>query len=188
MKSPVSSPRAPRAKSAKAAPAASAPSAATPALRSSRPPAAFDPKTATALNLWVVLARAFNAVSAFSARDIQRHDLTTGEFAVLELLYHKGPMLLGEVQKRVLVSSGGTTFLVDRLEKRGLVARQACPTDRRARYAQLTAAGEKLLRDIFPNHAKVMTAAVAGLSQADQKMAAVLLKKLGLTAATLAGE
>ena len=33
-----------------------------------------------------------------------------------------------------------------------------------------------------------MTAAVAGLSQADQKVAAVLLKKLGLTAATLAGE
>jgi len=148
-----------------------------------RLPAPPDPKTAAALRLWVVLARAFSAVSARSQADIVRHELTPGEFAVLELLYHKGPQLLGEVQKRVLVSSGGITFLVDRLTTRGLVERRNCPTDRRARYAALTADGEKLLRKIFPHHAQAMVEAVSGLSAADQKVATALLKKLGLSAA-----
>jgi MarR family 2-MHQ and catechol resistance regulon transcriptional repressor len=142
-----------------------------------------DPKTAAALKLWVVLARAFNAVSGRSQADILTHGLTPGEFAVLELLHHKGPTLLGEIQKRVLVSSGGITFLVDRLTKRGLVERRHCATDRRARYAALTAEGEKLLRKIFPGHARAMAKAVSGLNAADQKVATALLKKLGHSAA-----
>ena len=150
-----------------------------------RRPEPADPRTAAALKLWVVLARAFNAVSEHSRADIETHGLTPGEFAVLELLYHKGPQLLGEVQKRVLVSSGGITFLVDRLTRRGLVERTDCPTDRRARYAVLTAKGDELLRAIFPDHAKAMLKAVSGLSAADQKLATALLRKLGHSAAAL---
>ncbi|MBM4193961.1 MAG: MarR family transcriptional regulator [Gemmatimonadetes bacterium] len=98
--------------------------------------------TATALKLWVTLARAFESAAELSRIDIAANDLTPAEFAILEAIFHKGPMLLGELQRKVLVSSGGTTFLVDRLAKRGLVERQSCPTDRRARYAALTASGQ----------------------------------------------
>jgi MarR family transcriptional regulator, 2-MHQ and catechol-resistance regulon repressor len=98
-----------------------------------------DVPTATALKLWVVLARANAAIEAHAKADIERHDLTAAEFGVLEALYHKGPLLLGDVQRRTLISSGGTTFLIDRLEKKGLVERRLCESDRRARYAALTA-------------------------------------------------
>ena len=101
--------------------------------------ATADPRTATALRLWVVLSRSHDALVQVLKADIERHDLTPAEFAVLEALHHKGPQLLGDIQKRVLVSSGGMTFLVDRLAKRGLAERKACPSDRRARYASLTA-------------------------------------------------
>src|SRR5512141_2466339 len=84
------------------------------------------------LKLWVVLARAHNAVSRLVRADIASHGLTEGEFAVLEALYHKGPLLLGDVQRRILVSSGGITYLIDRLVARGLVERRPCPSDRRA--------------------------------------------------------
>src|SRR5687768_2233491 len=106
------------------------------------------------LKLWVVLARAYAAVSERAARDVARHELTLAEFAVMEALYHKGPLLLGEVQKKILVSSGGVTYLVDRLEQRGLVERQPCLSDRRARYAALTAEGKSLMVRIFPEHAE----------------------------------
>lgn len=137
------------------------------------------------LKLWTVLARAYNAVAAHSRADIARHDLTMGEFAVLEALYHKGPLLLGEVQRKVLVSSGGVTYLVDRLVHRGLVERQACPTDRRATYAALTTEGEALIRRIFPAHARAMMRAVSGLSEDEQAEAIRLLRRLGLAAAEL---
>jgi len=130
-----------------------------------------------------VLNRAHEAVARQAAEDVARHGLTIPEFGILEVLYHKGPVLLGEVQKRVLVSSGGTTFLVDRLAEKGLVERRSCPTDRRARFVALTPAGEELICRVFPMHAERIARAARGLSLKDQKLATALLKRLGLAAA-----
>jgi MarR family transcriptional regulator, 2-MHQ and catechol-resistance regulon repressor len=139
----------------------------------------------TALKLWVVLSRSAAAVSRRAEADIVRHDLTPGEFAVLEVLYHRGPLLLGEVQRKILVSSGGVTYLVDRLEEQGYVERRACEGDRRARYAALTAAGTALMEEIFPGHAEAIGRAVSGLTKTEQRQAIELLRKLGLSAAAV---
>ncbi len=151
-------------------------------------PVSADLPTATALKLWVVLARSHGALVEVLKADIERHDLTIAEFGVMEALYHKGPQLLGEIQKRILVSSGGMTFLVDRLAKRGLAERQNCPADRRARYAALTKKGEKLMHSIFPEHAAVIHKAVGGLKQSEQRVLTALLQTLGKEAARLAAE
>ncbi|MBL0939011.1 MAG: MarR family transcriptional regulator [Gemmatimonadaceae bacterium] len=145
----------------------------------------LDTTTAAALRLWVIMSRAHAAVSNHAAADIARHGLTLAEFGILEALYHRGPMLLGEVQKRILVSSGGITFLVDRLAAKGLVERRTCETDRRARYAALTAKGEEVLREIFPVHAAVIAKAVSGISIEDQQSVADLLREMGRHAASL---
>jgi MarR family 2-MHQ and catechol resistance regulon transcriptional repressor len=146
-----------------------------------------DEETALALRAWIALARAHNAVSARATADVARHDLTVAEFGVLEALYHKGPMLLSEVQRRILVSSGGITYLVDRLEKRGLVERRDCPGDRRARLAALTAAGEELVRRIFPEHAATIRDALAGLGREEKRQAIRLLHAVLGGAGTEAG-
>lgn len=142
-----------------------------------------DLATASALKLFVVLARAQRAIGERVEESLGTHGLTHAEFAILEALYHKGPLLLGEVQRKILVSSGGITFLVDKLADRGLVERRLCATDRRARYAALTRKGEALMSDIFPAHAEAIRAAMSGLSRAEQKQATALLKQLGLAAA-----
>lgn len=142
-----------------------------------------DAPTATALKLFVVLARAQRAITERLEGSLEAHDLTHTEFAILEALFHKGPLLLGEVQRKILVSSGGITFLVDKLEQRGLVERQLCPSDRRARYATLTRKGETLMGQIFPAHAEAIREAMSGLSRTEQKQATDLLRKLGLSAA-----
>ena len=115
--------------------------------------------------------------------DIRAHGLTGGEFGVLEALYHKGPLRLGAVQEKILVSSGGVTYLVDQLEKRGLVRREAKVGDRRARVAVLTDQGTALIARIFPGHAAMLADAMAGLSGAEQAQARALLVKLGKHAA-----
>src|SRR5690606_16798388 len=104
-----------------------------------------DSQTPDSLKLYVVQTRAAESPHAHTRADIESHGLTQTEFAILEALFHKGPMLLGEVQKKILVSSGGITFLIDRLAKRGLVTRRLCESDRRARWAELTPAGRELI-------------------------------------------
>lgn len=145
----------------------------------------LDDATAAALRLWVIMSRAHTAVAAHAAADVQRHGLTLAEFGIIEALYHRGPMLLGEVQKRILVSSGGITFLVDRLAAKGLVERRSCETDRRARYAALTPKGTELVGQIFPQHAAVVKAAMEGISADEQEKVADLLRDLGRRAASL---
>ena len=60
------------------------------------------------LHLWVVLARAFDAVEHHSRASIARFGLGTTEFGVLEVLYHKGELPVCEVQRRILVESSST--------------------------------------------------------------------------------
>ena len=147
-------------------------------------PLRVDPATESALRLWVILSRAQDAVAQHAMAHVARHGLTIAEFGILEALYHVGPQLLSEVQKRLLVSSGGITFLVNRLEAKGLVERQSCPTDRRARYVALTPAGEALIARLFPEHAAMLTDTMQALSPAEQQTAADLLRRLGLAAAS----
>ena len=150
-----------------------------------KPTPATPPRDSTkaALKLFVVLSRAHNAISARLDADIAQHGLTPTEFGILEVLHHKGPLLLGEIQRKILVTSGGITYLVDRLVEKGLVKREQCPEDRRARYAVLTPAGDALIRGIFPTHARRIAQALSGLTVREQEVAAKLLRRLGLAAA-----
>jgi MarR family 2-MHQ and catechol resistance regulon transcriptional repressor len=140
------------------------------------------PAQERALKLYVVLSRAVNAVNARVVEEIQRHELTTTEFGILEAVYHKGPMLLGEVQKKILLSSGGVTYAMDRLEEKGLVERRECASDRRARYAALTPKGEALIARIFPAHADRIEDVMSALSAREQDELVALLRKLGFAA------
>ena len=147
-----------------------------------------DAAQAAALKLFVVLARAHTAVDDQMALSMSKLGLTNTEFAILEVLHHKGPLLLGDIQRKILVTSGGITYLVDRLTEKGLVKREECPSDRRARYAVLTPAGDALIRRIFPDHARRIAEAMSGLTPAEQDTATRLLRKLGLAAAGMTNQ
>jgi MarR family 2-MHQ and catechol resistance regulon transcriptional repressor len=141
-----------------------------------------DPQAET-LRLWVIFSRAHNAVAARAQADVVRHGLTIAEFGVLEALHHKGPLLLSEVKAKILVSNAGVTYLVDRLEKRGLVERRRCDRDRRAYYAHLTEEGTEFLQRIFPEHAAAITEAFSVLTDEERATATEILRKLGRHAA-----
>ncbi len=136
-----------------------------------------------ALKLWVLLARAFDAVDRHSRASVARFGVGTTEFGVLEVLYHKGELPVCEVQRRILVQSSSTTYVVDKLVKRGLVRRRASRRDRRVILLLLPAAGRRLIARIFPPHARVMRQAVRALAPDDQVRAARLLRTLGTGAA-----
>lgn len=136
-----------------------------------------------ALKLFIVLTRAFSSVSDRVTQQSDDHDLTLTEFGILEALFHKGPLLLGELQKKILLSSGGVTYTVDRLVERGLVERRECSTDRRARYAALTTRGEQLIGKVFPLHAQKIEETMSALTAREQEELTGLLRRLGLSAA-----
>lgn len=136
-----------------------------------------------ALDLYVALARCAATMHRLSARDIQRYGLTQSQFAVLEVLYHKGPLPLRILGQKLLVTGGNVTFVTAQLEKSGLLKRRRSATDRRVVHATLTPKGEALLERSFPEHAACIARAAGVLSAAEQARLARLLKRWGTAVA-----
>lgn len=143
-----------------------------------RPEAGGKESDREALALWVALARAHEGVSRVSRAHAAEEGLTPAAFGVLEALHHLGPLRMCDLQEKVLVSSGGVTFAVDRLVEAGLVERVPDQADRRVRRASLTAEGRARIARIFPEHKKRIARATAGLTGADRRSAIRLLRAL----------
>ncbi len=140
------------------------------------------------VHLWLILWKAYEAMYGHALRDIQRLGLGFSDFAVLELLLHKGPTPVNTIGSKVGLTSGSITAAVDRLERKGMVERRDDPADRRSRIVHLTGTGKKLISCAFAEHAKAMEQAVEALSPEERDMAAALLRKLGRGAAARLGE
>src|SRR5438552_15768308 len=108
-----------------------------------RSPATRTAADVSGTHLWLVLMKAHRALQRLATRSIEASEVGLSDFAVLEMLLHKGPQPVNEIGRRIELTSGAITTAVDRLESRGLVTREAHPSDRRARIVRLTAAGEK---------------------------------------------
>ncbi|MED3574465.1 MarR family transcriptional regulator [Cytobacillus praedii] len=133
------------------------------------------------LKLFIVLSRAYRAVNENVNKLIHSYGLNPTEFAVMELLYHKGDQPLQQIGGKILLASGSITYVVDKLEQKGLLKRVACPKDRRVTYAQITEKGKSFIEEVFPDHAKQIDMLMSGLSEDEKESAIMILKKLGLS-------
>jgi MarR family 2-MHQ and catechol resistance regulon transcriptional repressor len=133
----------------------------------------------TSLKLFVVLSRAYRSVSDQANKSIASFGLNPTEFAVLELLYNKGETPLQQIGGKILIASGSITYVVDKLEKKGLLARKQCTKDRRVTYASLTDEGTIFMEKIFPEHEQFINEIESSLSLHEKEELISLLKKLG---------
>ena len=132
-----------------------------------------------ALKTYVKLMRAAESVTARTHRHLSSTGLTISQFAVLEALYHSGPLSQKEIGQKILRSSGNITMVIDNLEKTGLVRRERNEADRRFFIVHLTAKGDNLINKIFPPHAAVIAKDLGVLTAAEQNALGSLCKKLG---------
>src|ERR1700692_4872187 len=116
-------------------------------------------------HLWLVMMKAHRTLEGLAPRSIESSEVGLSDFAVLEMLLHKGPQPVNEIGRRIELTSGAITTAVDRLQPRGLVAREAHPSDRRARVVRLTATGVEQAAKVFAGHKAAMDVAASGLSK-----------------------
>jgi DNA-binding MarR family transcriptional regulator len=105
-----------------------------------------------------------------------------GTVDVLAMLRRAGPpyrRTAGELTRSALITSGGVSQRLDKLEKAGLVTRHVDVADRRRVDVELTPAGVELidsvLADLMEHDAKVLSTALTGPEQDDLRH---LLRKL----------
>jgi DNA-binding MarR family transcriptional regulator len=107
--------------------------------------------------------------------------LQAGEFDVLATLRRSGePYTLSPTQlyEAAMISSGGMTDRLDRLERAGLVVRRPDPKDRRGKLIVLTDPGKRLIDAAISRHVANEEQLLLSLTQAEQETLDALLRKL----------
>ena len=140
--------------------------------------------TSVELSAWRAFLRAHSQVTRRLEADLlSEHDLSLPTYDVLVQL-SEAPnrrLRMTELAERVLLSRSGLTRLVDRLEREGLVERQACPSDARGTHAVLSDAGLERLRAAWPTHLRGVAQHVTDRLTAEEttQLSAILGKLIG---------
>lgn len=86
----------------------------------------------------------------------QKNGLTLGQFMVLEVLYHKGTMTVGEVKESILSTDGTIPVIVRNMEREGLLTRTQDEEDRRKYILELTEKGKELISRVYPQNVEML--------------------------------
>jgi len=132
-----------------------------------------------ALNAYINLVRASETVLGHAGEDLAAEGLTLAQFGALEALFHLGPMCQHQLSKKLLRTGGNVTYVVNKLERRGLVKRERTKADRRQIAVRLTSSGQKLMERILPEHVRSITREFSPLSIDEQETLRRLCRKLG---------
>jgi MarR family 2-MHQ and catechol resistance regulon transcriptional repressor len=133
-----------------------------------------------ALNAYIKLIRANESLNTRIHRHLSGYGISPSQFAVMEILHHLGPKCQRDLGSKMLKTGGNVVMIIDNLEKRGLVKRDREGKDRRYVNIQLTKKGEKLIREIFPNHVSGIVKEMNILNKEEQLELGRLCRKLGL--------
>ena len=94
-------------------------------------------------------------------------DVTVDQWMVLKQLHYHQSLSQTELAKATFKGMPTLTRIVDILSDKGLVVREADPTDRRKFQAKLTARGGRIVKTMLPKVASIRKAAWDGLSKED---------------------
>lgn len=132
------------------------------------------------LNTWIKMNRALGVLSSRLERVTQDHELTHGQFGILEILHHLGPLSQKELGLKHFSTEGNICQIVGNLEKRGLIVRERNEEDRRSMTVSLTGDGRALIQRVFPAYLQVLAEGMAVLEDTDMDQLARIARRLGL--------
>ena len=130
-----------------------------------------------AVKSMVVMRKAFRTIDAKVSEPFKEFGLTTTQFGVLDVLYAKGELTIGELIESMLATSGNMTVVIKNMENKGWVTRVTCPTDKRAYLVSLTEEGESLIKKALPKHIAAVGETFSVLTESEQETLIELLKK-----------
>lgn len=130
------------------------------------------------LKILIALHRVVNAVDSKTAKLVKAYGLSLGQFAVLEALYHKGEMTVGQVQKKILSSTGTMPVIIKNLEKRQFISHKEDENDKRKRLLYITDKGRDIISKVFPKNKEIIIEYFKNMEIDEKKEFLRLMKKL----------
>ena len=128
-----------------------------------------------AVPAWVRLARVYHKIDHALVAQLREHGLTLAQFDVLAHVGAAQGLTQQELARRLLVTKGNVTQLLDRMAESGLIARQQ---QGRCNHITLTDAGRGLYDTVVAEHEAEIARLLSPLPTEDQRTLAFLLRRL----------
>lgn len=105
-----------------------------------------------------LFAEAYTGLTNRFAVQFEEHQLSAVEFEVLMRLARSpgNRLRMTDLAGQTSLSTSGVTRVVDRMDRDGLVRREACASDRRSSYAVITTEGRQRLDEVLPGHLELL--------------------------------
>ena len=133
--------------------------------------------TKKSMAVYISMSRVINTLRRENNKLILKHNLTLGQFAVMEALYSKGRLSTGEVMEKILSTSGNIPVIVKNLEKDGFITRKQDESDKRRFILNLTDKGKDLMDEIVPENLKFMDELISLWDDDDKEELIILMNK-----------
>ncbi|MDU6880300.1 MarR family transcriptional regulator [Finegoldia magna] len=133
--------------------------------------------TKKSMAVYISMGRVINTLRRENNKLILKHNLTLGQFAVMEALYSKGRLSTGEVMEKILSTSGNIPVIVKNLEKDGFITRKQDEADKRRFILDLTDKGKYLMDEIVPENLKFMDELISLWDDDDKEELIILMNK-----------
>ncbi|WP_276876901.1 MarR family winged helix-turn-helix transcriptional regulator [Anaerococcus hydrogenalis] len=130
------------------------------------------------LRSYIGISRLKNEIDAKSNKLVKEYGLSLPQFAVMDALYHKKDMSVGQVREKILSSSGTMPVIIRNLKKKSYLISYKDKEDKRREILSLTNEGKKLIEEIFPKNKKIIEKSFENLSRDEIKDFVKILKKL----------
>lgn len=127
---------------------------------------------------YLLLMKTNKAIQERIRLEMITNGLNVTEFSVLEVLYLNGKQTMHQIGDSILVSSGSLTYVINKLEQKGLLKRNACLNDRRVIHVELTNNGISLMNEIMPDHRNFINYMFESLNEEESQTIVKLLGKV----------
>ncbi len=138
----------------------------------------YDQKNALDLKAVIALNRTTNQVNRRANTIFRKHGLTSMQFAVLEVLYHKGDLKVGQITQKILSTSGNMTVVISNLAQEGMIRKCTDSSDSRASIISITEKGCNKMEEVFPEYLVDLEMGMTGLTDTEKQSLIALLYKM----------
>lgn len=125
------------------------------------------------------------SVQKLIKQDFLKKEINLNEYAVMELLYHKGDQPIQSIGRRILLGTGSITYVIDKLEDKGFLYRSPCPEDRRKMFACITESGKEYMEIRVAQQERLINSIFDEWNDDEVEDAINLLKRIGTHAERL---
>ena len=125
------------------------------------------------------IVRTAHVLSSAGGDLFRRFDLTEAQFNVLLVLtYKERELTQSDLGKRLVITRASVTSVLDKLESKGLVARNQVPGNRRIYHISLTDGGRRLIEEVEPHYRAAVHQTLDALSEEECRALIGLLERV----------